>query len=83
MPYLESSDQTDVTKDSVSKQSQSQEEEGEEMEDSPKPQRTAKSTRRQPLEKYGEVYTCSASSSNASNHSWYKQTIFIPCHVNL
>ena len=79
MPYLEHSDQTEVTKDStfVPVENESQDEEKEEP---PKPRRT---TRGQPPERFSKMYAFGALSSHASGQLWYKQTTFIPCNINI
>ena len=76
MPYLEGSDQTEVTKDSVfvPYENWSKDEEIKELPGS-------RNTRSQSPERYGKVYTVSALSPNVSSQSWYKQTIFIPCNM--
>ena len=61
MPYLENSDQTDVSKDSVSDENEPQMEEDEEIEDPPEPRRSTRSTGGQPAESYGKVSTFCAS----------------------
>ena len=83
MPYVEGSDQTDDSKNSVfSNKNQPQDEESGEIE-APRTRWTSRITRGQPLERYGKLFTFSALSSNASIQSWYKQTIFIPCYINI
>ena len=76
MPYLEDSDQTEVAKDSVFVPNDNKSWDEEQL-------WPIRSTRGQPLERYGKVYTFSVLHSNASNQPWYKHIIFIFWSMNM
>ena len=86
MPYLEDTDLSEMTNNSVfipaDNEVQSKDIE-EPSASQPEPRRSTRSTRGQPPVRYGKVYNFGAKTSDASKQPWYEQTIFIPFNMNI
>ena len=78
IPYLEGGDQAEVTKESAFIPLDNELQDAE-IKEPHGLNKSTRSTRGQPPERYGDVYTFSALRLNAFDQPWYKQNTFIPC----